>query len=132
MDVHTLIILGFFMMVTALLAGVVFIFYCVIQLKRMSIAVHEFCLQTEARLTPVLEETEKTLKSVRVITDDVGAITGNIRDVSDAVCDVADNIRAVGNLISDVREQVSLKALGIKAGIQTALALLLKNAGDRG
>jgi uncharacterized protein YoxC len=132
MDVHTLIVLGFFMMVAALLIGVCFLIYCVVQLKKMAVTVNDFCLNTEAKLTPVLEETEKTLRSVRVITDDVGAITGNVREVTDAVCEVADNIRTVGYIISGVREQMSLKALGVKAGIQAALALLLKNAGDRG
>jgi uncharacterized protein YoxC len=132
MEVHTLITVGFFICVAAIIAGLGMVYYGIIQLKKMLETVNDFCRHTDAKLTPVLEETEKTLKSVRVITDDVGAITGNIRDVSDAVCDVADNIRAVGCLISDVREQVSIKALGVKAGIQTALALLLKNAGNRG
>jgi uncharacterized protein YoxC len=132
MEVHTLITAGFFIGVAAVIAVLGLVFYCVVQLKSLVETVNEFCRNTDARLSPVLEETEKTLRSVRVITDDVGAITGNVREVTDAVCDVADNIRAIGNLIGDVREQVSLKALGVKAGIQTALALLLKNAGNRG
>ena len=97
----------------------------------MTDAVTVFCRDTDARLSPVLVETEKTLRSLRVITDDVGAITGNVREVSDAVSDVAVNIRAIGTLIGDVREQVSLKALGIKAGVQAALGMLIKNAADR-
>ena len=118
-------------MVIALVVAAGFLVYCARQIKKVSEAVAVFCRDTDARLSPVLVETEKTLRSLRVITDDVGAITGNVREVSDAVCDVAVNIRAIGSLIGDVREQVSLKAFGIKAGVQAALGMLLKNAADR-
>ena len=131
MEAHTLITAAFFVMVMAVVAGLGFLIYCIIQIRKMAVTVSDFCRETDAKLTPLLEETEKTLRSVRVITDDVGAITGNVREVSDAVCDVAVHIRSVGDLIGDAREQLSLRALGIKAGVQTALGLLLKNAGDR-
>ena len=131
MEAHTLITASFFIMVIALVAGLGFLIYSIIEIRKMAVVVSDFCRETDAKLTPLLEETEKTLRSVRVITDDVGAITGNVREVSDAVGDVAVHIRAVAYLISDAREQVSLRALGIKAGVQTALGLLLKNAGDR-
>jgi len=131
MEAHTLITASFFIMVIALVAGLGFLIYCIIEIRKMAVVVSDFCRETDAKLMPLLEETEKTLRSVRVITDDVGVITGNVREVSDAVGDVAVHIRAVAYLISDAREQVSLRALGIKAGVQTALGLLLKNAGDR-
>ena len=131
MEVHVLITAGFIIMVIALVVAAGFFVYCAVQIKKVTEVVTFFCRDTDARLSPVLVETEKTLRSLRVITDDVGAITGNVREVSDAVSDVAVNIRAIGTLIGDVREQVSLKALGIKAGVQAALGMLIKNAADR-
>jgi uncharacterized protein YoxC len=131
MEAHTLITASFFIMVIALVAGLGFLIYCIIQIRKMAVTVSDFCRETDAKLTPLLEETEMTLRSVRVITDDVGAITGNVREVTDAVSDVACHIRAVSALIGGARDQASLRANGIKAGIQAALGLLLKNVGDR-
>jgi hypothetical protein len=131
MEVHTLIIAGFIIMVIGVVGAAGFLLYCAIQIRKMTAAMTDFYRNTDERLTPVLVETEKTLRSLRVITDDVGAITGNVREVSDAVSDVAVNIRAIGTLVGDVREQVLLQAHGIKAGVQAALGMLIKNAADR-
>jgi hypothetical protein len=131
MDTQTLVTVGFTLMVVAVVVGAIFLIYCAIQIRRLAMTVTDLCRHTDERLTPVLEETEKTLKSLRVITNDVGAITGNIREVSDAACDVAVNIRAIAMLIGDFREQVTLQAHGIKAGVQAALGMLLKNSSDR-
>jgi len=56
-------------------------------------------------LKPVLEETEKTMKSIRAVTDNVATVTGNIKEVSEAASDVAENIRAVSMIIDDVGDQ---------------------------
>jgi hypothetical protein len=131
MEAYNLIVAGFIIMVIAVVGAAGFFVYCTFQFRQVTLAVTEFCRETDEKLTPVLIETEKTLRSLRVISDDVGAITGNVREVSDAVSDVAVNIRAIGWLIGDVREQVVLQAHGIKAGVQAALGMLIKNAGDR-
>ncbi|MGO9379735.1 MAG: DUF948 domain-containing protein [Dissulfurispiraceae bacterium] len=122
-----LLTVGFFIVIIVFLAALFFLIYSSIQIKKTAEAVNEFIRTTDQRLKPVLEETDLTLKSIRAITDDVGAVTSNIRNVSDAVSDVAENIRAVSMIIGDVREQISLRALGIKAGIQTALGVLMKH-----
>jgi len=75
----------------------------------------------------VLEETEKTMKSIRAVTDNVATVTGNIKEVSEAASDVAENIRAVSMIIDDVGDQISIRTRGIVVGVQTALGVLMKH-----
>ncbi len=122
-----LLSIGFFIVIIVVTAAFVFFLYTATQLKKMAICLDNFCKITDERLKPVLEETEKTMKSIRVISDNIGAVTGDIREVSEAAADVAANVRAVSMIINDVRDQVSLRTHGIMAGIQAALGVLLKN-----
>ena len=126
-----LLSIGFFIVIITFLAALFFLIYSSMQIKKTAAAVNDFVRTTDQRLKPVLEETEMTLKSIRTITDDVGAVTGNIRNVSEAVSDVAENVRAVSMIIGDVREQVSLRTSGIMAGVQAALGVLMKNQKER-
>ncbi|HTZ18255.1 MAG TPA: DUF948 domain-containing protein [Dissulfurispiraceae bacterium] len=122
-----LLSIGFFIVVIVVVAAFVFFVYTATQLKKMAVRLDDFCRTTDERLKPVLEETEKTMKSIRVISDNIGAVTGDIREVTGAAADVADNIRAVSMIVTDVREQVSLRTHGIMAGIQAALGVLMKH-----
>lgn len=122
-----LLTIGFFIIIVAFLIAFCFLVYSALQLKKMALALNDFCRTTDEKLRPLIEETEKTMMSIRVIADDVGAVTGSVREVSEAVSDVAANIHAVSMLIGEAREQLSLRALGIKAGVQTALSVLLKH-----
>jgi hypothetical protein len=49
-----------------------------------------------------------------------------VRQVGDAISEVALNVRAVGSMLTEVREQVGVRAGGVRAGIQAALGVLLK------
>jgi uncharacterized protein YoxC len=118
---------GFFIVLVALAVAFGLLIYAAVQLKKMATCLNDFCRTTDERLKPVLEETEKTMKSIRVISDNIGAVTGDIREVSEAASDVAANIRAVSMVIGDVRDQVSLRTQGIRAGIQAALGALMKH-----
>ncbi len=122
-----LMTIGFFIVFVALAVAFGFFIYAAIQLKKMLVCLNDFCKTTEERLKPVLEETEKTMKSIRAVSDNVAAVTGNIKEVSEAASDVAENIRAVSMIIDDVRDQVSLRTRGIVAGVQTALGVLMKH-----
>jgi hypothetical protein len=131
MESHAFLTAALVILVIIVVGGAGFLVYFAIQIRHITVTVTNFCKHTEERLLPTLEETEKTLKTIRVVANDVTAITTNVREVTDAVCEVAVNIRAVSSLVSEFREQVSLKTLGIKAGVQAALGMLLKNTGDR-
>jgi uncharacterized protein YoxC len=108
-------------------AALFFLIYSTMQLKKMAVKMDEFLKTTDQRLKPVLEETEKTLKSIRRVSDDIATVSGSVREVSGAVLDVATNVQAISMLIGDLKDQISLRALGIKAGVQTALGVLLKH-----
>jgi hypothetical protein len=131
MESHAFLTAALIILVIIVVGGAGFLIYFAIQIRQITVTVTDFCRHTDEKLSPVLEETEKTLRSVRLVVNDVNAITANAREVTDAVCEVAVNIRAISSLVTDMREQVSLKALGIKAGVQAALGMLLKNSGDR-
>jgi|WetSurMetagenome_2_1015567.scaffolds.fasta_scaffold00054_25 hypothetical protein len=131
MESQAILTAAFVILVIAVVGGAGFLVFFAIQIRHITVTVTDFCRHTDEKLMPALEETEKTLKSIRVVANDMGAITANMREVTDAVCEVAVNIRAVSSLVNDVREKVSLKTLGIKAGVQAALGMLLKNTGDR-
>jgi hypothetical protein len=126
MESHAFLTAALIILVIIVVGGAGFLIYFAIQIRHIAVTVNDFCRHTNEKLSPVLEETEKTLKSVRFLVNDINAITANAREVSDAVCEVAVNIRAISSLVTDVRERVSLKALGIKAGVQAALGMLLK------
>jgi hypothetical protein len=60
------------------------------------------------------------------VSDDVGEVTENVRNFSGAMYDIAANVRALSAIVSELREGVSLRVLGIKSGIKTALNVLIK------
>jgi len=66
-----LMTIGFFIGFVALTVAFVFFIYGAIQLKKMVECLNDFCKTTDERLKPVLEETEKTMKSIRAVTDNV-------------------------------------------------------------
>ena len=119
--------IGFFIGFVALAVAFGFFIYGAIQLKKMMECLNDFCKMTDEKLKPVLEETEKTMKSIRAVTDNIAAVTGNIKEVSEAAYDVAENIRAVSMIIDDVRDQISSRTRGIVVGVQTALGVLMKH-----
>jgi uncharacterized protein YoxC len=122
-----LLTIGFLIVIITFVAALFFLIFSTIQIKKMAVTLDEFVRTTDQRLKPVLEETEKTLKSIRQVSEDIAAVSGSVREVSGAVSDVAANVQAISMLIGDLKDQVSLRALGIKAGVQTALGVLLKH-----
>jgi uncharacterized protein YoxC len=122
-----LLTIGFLIVITTFVAALFFLIYSTMQIKKMAVTMNDFVRTTDQRLRPVLEETEKTLKSIRQISEDIAAVSGSVREVSGAVSDVATNVQAISMLIGDLKDQISLRALGIKAGVQTALSVLLKH-----
>lgn len=61
------------------------------------------------------------------MSDDVGTVTENARNFSGALYEIVDNLRAISSIVHDVREGMSLRVSGVKAGIKTALEVLIKS-----
>ncbi|BCB96706.1 hypothetical protein JZK55_16280 [Dissulfurispira thermophila] len=118
---------GFFIMAFGFIAAIVFLIYASLEIRRAAQAFREFLKNTEEKINPVMEETEQTLKSLKKVSDDVGTVTENARNFSSALYEIVNNIRAISNVVHDVREGVSLRVLGLRAGIKTALEVLIKN-----
>ncbi|WP_333652154.1 DUF948 domain-containing protein [Dissulfurispira sp.] len=117
---------GFFIMTLGFIAAIGFLIYASLEIRRAAQTFKEFLKNTEERINPVLEETEQTLKSLRKVSDDVGTVTENARNFSGALYEIVDNLRALSSIVHDVREGMSLRVLGVKAGIKTALNVLIK------
>lgn len=121
-----IISVGFFIIVFGFIAAIGFLIYASLEIRRAAQTFKEFLKNTEERINPVLEETEQTLKSIRKVSDDVGTVTENVRNFSGAMHEIVDNLRALSSIVHDVREGVSLRVLGVKAGIKTALNVMIK------
>ncbi|MEW5745670.1 MAG: DUF948 domain-containing protein [Nitrospirota bacterium] len=122
---------GVFILVLGIVVAIGFLVYAIMEIRRLAMTVNEFVKTTEERLTPVLLETELSLRSVRKITDDVGVVTDNVRDLSDAMKEVSLNVRALSTVVGNVGEGVSLRAAGVKAGVRTALGVLINQIRER-
>ncbi len=117
---------GFFIMTLGFIAAIGFLIYASLEIRKAAQTFKEFLKNTEERINPVLEETEQTLKSLRKVSDDMATVTENARNFSGALYEIVDNLRALSSIVHDVREGVSLRVLGVKAGVKTALNVLIK------
>lgn len=115
----------FFVMLIGFLVAIVFLIYASVELRKSATAFKEFLKNTEDRIAPVLEEAEKTLRSMRKVTDDVGTATDNVRDMSDSMHGIVSNLRAVSSIVDDLRDGASLRASALSAGFKAALGVLI-------
>jgi uncharacterized protein YoxC len=122
---------GFFIMVLGILAAVGFLVYAIMEIRRVAVVLEEFLKRTEANTSPVLAETEQTMRSIRKISDDVGSVTDNVKDISDAARELAVNLRALGFLANAAGSGVTTMVSGVKAGITAAFFTMIKEIKER-
>ncbi len=108
------------------LTAVVFIVYVAIELRKAAATLNSFLKMAEDKMAPVLEEAEQSLKNIKKISDDVATVTASVKTISFALSDTAQNIRNLSNIVEEVRKGVSLRVLGLKTGIKTALNVLIQ------
>ncbi|MCL0074880.1 DUF948 domain-containing protein [Thermodesulfovibrionales bacterium] len=159
MDIQWLIVIlsiGFFMIALVFLLVIGFLIYAAIELRKASVILKEFLRVTEEKVSPILKETEQTLKSLRRVSDEVGLITEDVRirpvlgeaeqtlrslkkvsddvgmvtesarDISGATREIVINLKAISSLTNTLGGGVSLQVSGVKAGIKAALNNLIK------
>jgi uncharacterized protein YoxC len=99
-----------------------------VSLKRTSTTLDEFIKRTEGNINVTLVEFKGTLENVRKIIDDVGAVTEEVRQISNAVANLD---KGIGKLYEYLKEGLGPTAeaniAGLKAGIKTGVATLVKN-----
>jgi len=100
-------------------------------MRKAVAALNSSLKSTEERLNPVILETEQFLKSVRRITDDVGAVTDAARNIAEAGSDVVINLKVLSSLLNNLGEGLSLKAFGLRAGVKTAMNVLINQLKER-
>lgn len=122
---------GFIMLTLGVLAALGVLIYAVMEIRRLAVTLNEFIKSTEEKLYPVLEETELSLRSFRKISDDAGRVTENIRNLSDAAQDIVTNVRALSSVVNYVGEGASVRISGVKAGLKTALGVLIRQIRER-
>ncbi|MCL5238289.1 MAG: DUF948 domain-containing protein [Nitrospirae bacterium] len=123
--------IGFLISAAGILVAIGMLSRAIMDIRRLAATINEFVKNTEERLTPVLIETEQTLKSFRKISDDVGTVTENVRGLSDVVYEIVVNLKTVSNLVNSFGEGVSLRASGIREGVKTALNVLIRQIKER-
>lgn len=113
---------------------VVFIVFAIVSIAyqlntyRAATALRQFICQSSGDMQTVLAELRASLENFRKITDNINVVTEDVREITNSVADLQRN---VGTLYSFIRETVggTVKAdiAGLKAGVKTGMATLVKN-----
>ena len=115
----------------AFVIAVAFFVRFMIELSGATKNLKEFIKSTQNTLNPTLEELQLTLKSVRNVTDNVTQVTEDVREVSASIREVGRNVKHVSDLVEDVTSLTVGRVSGLKAGISTAVEVLVKNLFSR-
>lgn len=113
------------------LVALIFVIYAAIELKRAASSLSNFLKVTEDRIAPVLEEAELSLKNIKKISDDIVTVTDNVKNISVALNETAKNIRDISNIVEDIKRGASLRFMGLKAAIKTAMNVLIQEISSK-
>jgi len=122
---------GFFILSLCIIATLCLLIYAIFETRKAVVALNSSLKSTQERLNPIVNEAEQLLRGVRRITDDAGAVTCMARNIAEAGSEVVINLKAFSSLINDVGEGLSLKAFGLKAGVTTAINVLINQLKER-
>lgn len=111
--------------VLALVAG--FLILVLLEMRKAFKELGVLIGTVEGTVKPTMQELNETMKSMREMSENINAISGDLRRVTSAVGDLGKNIDEVNKLIEDIPLRVS----GIRAGIRAALESLLLNLFSR-
>jgi ABC-type transporter Mla subunit MlaD len=85
-------------------------------------------------LKEAIGEISQNLRSLRAITDDVGAVTsdlksfsGSVRDVGHGVQGLAANVKQLSDLALSLGKETIASVCGLRTGIKTGFEVFLKN-----
>jgi len=125
--------LSYFIISLAFLTAVGFFVYLLLEIKKTATTFQETLKNIdnsvkniEENIKPIIDDTGKTLKSIRNISENVETVTCNIKHFSEAMHDIALNLREISGIINNLRGSASLRAAGLKVGAKTALNVLVK------
>lgn len=109
---------------------VIMFFYITKDVRRSLATMDEFMKRTEDTLNPALEELQRSLRSVRNVTENITDMTDDVKTLTSSVREVGENIQQASRNIASltttsIAQTAGLKA-GLKAGMQCLLSELLK------
>ncbi|MGO9612187.1 MAG: DUF948 domain-containing protein [Dissulfurispiraceae bacterium] len=116
---------SFFVMTLTFVAVIFFLVIASIEMKKAAVSLRDFLKSMEERLAPVIDSSQQTLGSIKKVGDDLGTVTQNVREVSEALIEISSTIRALSCLINELQGGLSLRVAGVRAGIKTAMDVLM-------
>jgi uncharacterized protein YoxC len=100
----------------------------IMSMKRTSDSMREFLKNTEGNLNATLSEFKGTLENMRKISGDVKEVTGDVRQISHTVASLEKGIRDIVVYLKEgLGSAAEANIAGLKAGISTGVATLIKN-----
>ena len=125
----------FFGLITAaIIALVVFLIWFIMRLMDTVRALSKFIESSDQALKEAIGEISQNLRSLRTITDDVGAVTsdlksfsGSVRDVGHGVQGLAANVKQLSDLVQSLGKETTASVCGVRAGIKTGFEVFLKS-----
>ena len=95
---------------------------------RAASALRQFIRESSGEIQNVLVELRVTLENFRKITDNVHVVTEDVREIANLVADLQRDIRTLYSFIREtVGGTVKADIAGLKAGVKTGMAALVKN-----
>ncbi len=117
-------------MTLAVIAAVVVFTLVMLELRTAVRALKDLIKTTEsscAPIKPTLEELQLTLKSVRDVTENINGVAEDVRELSSSVRDVGEKVKHVTEVVEGVTSLTAGRMSGLRAGINAAIEVLLKN-----
>ncbi len=135
----------FFGLITAaIIVLVVFLIWFIVRLMGTMRALSKFIESADQALKEAsgvdqalkeaIGEISQNLRSLRTITDDVGAVTsdlksfsGSVRDVGHGVQGLTTNVKQLSDLVQSLGKETIASVCGVRTGIKTGFEVFLKN-----
>jgi uncharacterized protein YoxC len=135
----------FFGLITAaIIALVIFLIWFIMRLMDTVRALSKFIESADEALKQTsgvdqalkeaIGEISQNLRSLRTITDDVGAVTsdlksfsGSVRDVGHGVQGLTTNVKQLSDLVQSLGKETIASVCGVRAGVKTGFEVFLKN-----
>ena len=101
-------------------------------LRHTSNALREFLMNTEGNLNATLTELKGTLENMEKITSNVSGITQDVRTIVDTVRILEKGVQVLyGKVKDEVAPAAGANIAGLKAGITTGVATLVRSLQER-
>jgi len=113
---------------------VIFLIWFIMRLMDTVRALSKFIESSDQALKEAIGEISQSLRSLRTITDDVGAVTsdlksfsGSVRDVGHGVQGLATSVKQLSDLVQSLGKETIASVCGVRAGIKTGFEVFLKS-----